>query len=358
MSSPRAPPESMEIDPTPTSPKASSPTTGRQLDNLDRLTAPIEVTLQIPHSVTDTLSLKSSIFNYKWEYGRRYHAFEEGTYWAPNDERQQEAEDMVHEMYRIVLEGRLTLAPDENLQHVLDVGCGTGVWAIVAVRSEFADEHPEVEVIGVDLSPIQPPFVPPNCRFEVDDINKRWTYPKNYFDLVHIRSMSGCVPDWVAFYKKVLKHLKPGAWIEHVELSGVAQCDDDTLPPGSAQRRWIQVFKQIGEAIGRPFDIAETAGDLIREAGFVNVHEWRLKIPIGTWPKDKELKQWGAWNRLFLLQGLEGFSIKGLTDALGWSYEQAQLYLAELRKEVTDDGIHSYIDMLIIDAQKADETTA
>jgi len=77
------------------------------------------------------------------------------------------------------------------------------------------------------------------------------------------------------------------------------------------------VFKQIGEAIGRPFDIAETAGDLIREAGFVNVHEWRLKIPIGTWPKDKELKQWGAWNRLFLLQGLEGFSIKGLTDALG-----------------------------------------
>lgn len=31
--------------------------------------------------VTDTESLRSSIFNYKWENGRRYHAYGEGTYW-------------------------------------------------------------------------------------------------------------------------------------------------------------------------------------------------------------------------------------------------------------------------------------
>jgi len=93
----------------------------------------------------------------------------------------------------------------------------------VAVRSEFADEHPEVEVIGVDLSPIQPPFVPPNCRFEVDDINKRWTYPKDYFDLVHIRSMSGCVPDWVAFYKKVLKYARPLLSLEAPKKRGVSK---------------------------------------------------------------------------------------------------------------------------------------
>jgi methylase of polypeptide subunit release factors len=33
---------------------------------------------------------------------------------------------------------------------VLDIGTGTGIWAI-----DFADEHPEAEVIGTDLSPIQ-----------------------------------------------------------------------------------------------------------------------------------------------------------------------------------------------------------
>lgn len=57
----------------------------------------------------------------------------------------------------------------------------------------------------MDLSPIQPSFVPPNCKFEVDDINKDWTYPENNFDLVHIRAMTGCIPDWIELHKKALK---------------------------------------------------------------------------------------------------------------------------------------------------------
>lgn len=32
-------------------------------------------------TVTDTQSLRSSILNYKWENGRRYHAYQEGSYW-------------------------------------------------------------------------------------------------------------------------------------------------------------------------------------------------------------------------------------------------------------------------------------
>ena len=71
--------------------------------------------------------------------------------------------------------------------------------------SEFADEHPSADVLGVDLSPIQPGFVPPNCKFEVDDINQEWTFPDNSFDFVHIRAMTGCIPDWVELHKKAFK---------------------------------------------------------------------------------------------------------------------------------------------------------
>lgn len=31
-------------------------------------------------------------------------------------------------------------------------------------HSDFADEYPEAEVIGTDISPIQPSWVPPNLR--------------------------------------------------------------------------------------------------------------------------------------------------------------------------------------------------
>jgi ubiquinone/menaquinone biosynthesis C-methylase UbiE len=37
------------------------------------------------------------------------------------------------------------------MNRVLDAGCGTGIWAM-----DFADSHPETEVIGVDLAPVQP----------------------------------------------------------------------------------------------------------------------------------------------------------------------------------------------------------
>lgn len=55
----------------------------------------------------------------------------------------------------------------------------------------------------------------------------------------------------------------------------------------------------------------------MREAGLADVTERRVKVPIGPWPKDKRLKHWGTWNRQFLLQALEGFSIRGMTELLG-----------------------------------------
>lgn len=55
----------------------------------------------------------------------------------------------------MTLDNRLGLAPpndpEAKINRVLDLGTGTGIWAI-----DYADEHPEAKVIGVDLSPIQP----------------------------------------------------------------------------------------------------------------------------------------------------------------------------------------------------------
>jgi len=111
--------------------------------------------------------------------------------------------------------------------------------------------------------------------------------------------------------------MKPGGWIEHVELSSIARSDDGSLKPDTALVKWADIFQKIGAATGKSFSISETAPDLIREAGFTNIQHRTLKIPIGTWPKDRTLKHWGAWNRQFLLQAIEGLSIRGLTEILG-----------------------------------------
>ena len=67
-------------------------------------------------------------------------------------EGQKIALDAVQDVSALEGEG---LVAGNTFHRVLDVGTGTDIWAF-----DFADEHPEAQAIGVDLSPIQPKFVP------------------------------------------------------------------------------------------------------------------------------------------------------------------------------------------------------
>lgn len=60
---------------------------------------------------------------------------------------------------------------------------GTAVWAV-----EYAEERPESQVFGSDLSLIQPLYVPPNCQFVREDSEEEWVFPFS-FDYIHLRLM-------------------------------------------------------------------------------------------------------------------------------------------------------------------------
>lgn len=64
--------------------------------------------------------------------------------------------------------------------------------------------YPEATIIGTDLSPIQPSWVPPNVQFFVDDAESDWTFDGE-FDFVHIRGMAGSVEDWSKLIEQAFK---------------------------------------------------------------------------------------------------------------------------------------------------------
>lgn len=80
---------------------------------------------------TGDTSISSSIRDYAFENGRRYHKYREGYYVFPNDESEQEREDMKHAMVVNLCGGKLHFAPiGDNPQNIIDLGTGTGIWCI------------------------------------------------------------------------------------------------------------------------------------------------------------------------------------------------------------------------------------
>ena len=60
--------------------------------------------------------------------------------------------------------------------------------------------------MGVDLSPIQPEWVPANVRFMVDDVEDEWLRPKNHYDYIHSRHMVMAVKNWPKLLKQAYEY--------------------------------------------------------------------------------------------------------------------------------------------------------
>ena len=143
--------------------------------------------------------MESYIYAHQEENGRRYHAYKQGIYFMPNDDEEQGRMDVQNRAMWLVSGKEILYAPlAEAPQNVLDLGTGTGTWAI-----DMADKYSETHVIGVDLSPIQPNWVPPNIKFEVDDVEENWSYPKDHFDVIHSRFMLfGSIADVRKYFRQ------------------------------------------------------------------------------------------------------------------------------------------------------------
>ncbi|KLO92138.1 methyltransferase [Fusarium fujikuroi] len=134
-------------------------------------------------NASSTASLTSSILQYRTINGRAYQS-ERGNpeYWGPIDDTGQEAMDINHHVLTLLLGDKLYLAPvPEDIQTAVDIGTGTGIWAM-----EFADKFSNASVIGTDLAPIQPGWIPPNLEFQIEDCTQEWTFQPNTFDYIHM----------------------------------------------------------------------------------------------------------------------------------------------------------------------------
>ncbi|KAF4345486.1 methyltransferase [Fusarium beomiforme] len=300
--------------------------------------------------VRDSESLTDSVQNFPEEFGRTYHAYRAGSYAFPNDELERERLDLQNEALVKLFGGRLYFAPLSRRAppaNILDIGTGTGDWAI-----KMGDLFPETEVIATDLSPIQPRKVPPNVNFYVEDSSEPWDYSQP-FDYIHTRVTSGC---WTSFKEQIadqaFQTLRPGGWFESQEYDATIMSDDGSLPLNGHLATWFREINEASELMGRPTDVAAHVREAYVQAGFVDVQERIFKMPMNGWPKDERLKELGRmWERNFLM-GLSGFSFTLFNRVYERTPAQIEVALVDVRRELIDTRIHAYIPIHVIIGRK------
>ncbi|KAL9639698.1 MAG: hypothetical protein Q9204_000988 [Flavoplaca sp. TL-2023a] len=295
-----------------------------------------------------TASLTSSIERYPIENNRRYERIPtdsqtpnqvdsfaypstdimltrtDVSYVMPNDEAELDRLDLTHQKLKILLDEKLLLCPVQNPGRVLDVGTGTGIWAIE---------------------------VPPNVKFEVDDCEEPWTF-REKFDVVHARYLAAAIADWPKLVSQAFQFTKPGGYSEFQDYDLVYYSEDGTLTDDLPIQKWITTLLQASRDFGRNPCPGPYLAQHMRDAGFQNVQERKYKIPIGPWPKDKHLKTIGAWNLVQIEDGLEAFTLRLFTQILGWKSEEVQVLLANVRKDLRNPKIHAQFDFFVAFGQK------
>ncbi|KAF4952741.1 hypothetical protein FGADI_6493 [Fusarium gaditjirri] len=293
---------------------------------------------------SSTASVSASILEYRRSQGRTYHSDKFTTnYFLPNDDQQLESVDLTYGLRYpklllqmiscfylpwkqmilklVSLKSYIDYITDRLVlyQKVLDVGTGTGIWAI-----EFADRHPNAEIIGTDLSPCQPEWVPPNVRFEIDDAALSWTWESNEFDFIHIRYIFGAIKDWSALFSEAYRCCVPGGWVQSAEADVEFRCDDGTIDKEPNLKIYKKLFEEGGKILGNPFFVYDQQVQGFKDAGFEDITTVDYKvaaarhstsrlnvltstqIPVGDWPKDPKLAEVGRFVRACFETDIEG----------------------------------------------------
>lgn len=268
-------------------------------------------------------------------------------YAFPNDEPELDRMDLENHLFTLLFDGELYFAPLQSPLRILDLGTGTGIWAI-----DVADKYPAAYVVATDLSPVQPVYVPPNVEFQIDDVEQEWSFQEDFFNLIHWRLMLASISDYPALFEKAFRHIKPGGYIEIHDLDPGFYCDDGTVPEDCASVQWATLFKEACARMGRPIPSFETYRKGLSDAGFVDIQERIFKRPSNTWPKDRRLKEIGMFTCANMLDGYEGFTLGPFSRALGWSKLEVDILLAKSKAEWKDRSIHGYQKVIAIWGQK------
>ena len=121
--------------------------------------------------------------------------------------------------------------------------------------------------------------------------------------------------------------MAPGGYLEFQDYGCEIFLSDGTkiegIVPEHPASIYMHSITSAAERAGRPLTVARGMGERMRKAGFVDVQVQTGIWPLGSWPKQPELKEVGRWGKLGMIDSAYPFALQLLTRE-GWTQEQVK----------------------------------
>jgi dGTP triphosphohydrolase len=149
------------------------------------------------------------------------------------------------------------------------------------------------------------------------------------------------------------------------EYEILIKSDDDTINEAKWILEWQKLLDEASIKFGKRLNVAEMQKQYMIDAGFVDVQDdiykvcadlvdrlvaleevtrvdIAVKVPSGSWPKDRKLKEIAMYQLEHVVASVEPFSLALFTRALGWSVDKTQVLMAGVKDDFRNRKNHLY----------------